>query len=1225
MPTDDIESFPFTTVIVTNPDEASAKSAQQLLDSTLKNHLRKQYPQQSIRFLSTYDPFGARCGSFGGTLAAVDLIRENNDGDLQNETILCLHAGGDSSRCPLSMILGKAWQELPSKQYRNPTFWLIHQLEDLFRLANIPKGSLLVAATDCLISLGTSTTMQNFKTASIDDTNSPWTVIGVAVPAPINTAKNHGVFVMSEAVTSMPGVQIDDPVDVWQKPSVDQLEGNCNDTPASFDASGRAGKQAWIDVGIVIFYPKAVETLVGLSEGLLSKCTRRGLELSYQQSADVESQSLEAFAKKSALKVDLYTDILHNIPRTNKAIQRTNGDKTSMTAALQNGLSKLLLKVLVLPKGTFLHLGTTTELIEFITFGSHPFDESLQTKAVDKAVTQELATSLQLHPRFRTWSAPEPDDRNVTLCCIFPSGNDNTTLGSSTLVEYSDLQGFESVSVGDHCMLSGWRTASVEASHEQTRQSCELNIPDRLSVQLLSLAHGRVVAPGDFVLLVLGTDDSIKAPIQQSTIYGVSLDDVIASTGISLWQLGLDEMLDENDCVWTIKIHPIVNDKSTFTSFGDYFSWIEKLRTGTKDLQNDPSFARWLHAPRFSLQDLHTVADAGKEWKFRNTLERRIWKLQSEKEIQDIEKHLAERCHNVPCNMGWLLEMEDSNLSFAALCRLVSKLELLAMKALTEKNYDISGRALMLASATMADFITHEGVTDVTPMNVPSTQCHSLLEKLKMSSTRRLPDTAIINAVDKILKTVKTCMQDNKPASLQFCSEVLELVAFRMTEFTVSDGFRGFLDPEESETIRFCRTNEVSLSNRWVISTAPARVDLAGGWSDTPPICYEYGGSVTGMAVLVDKYYPLSCRCRVTLGATGILLRSEMRDISSGALLSHQQDEIHTLSDIKGFRDPSAACALLKAALLCLGMVTEEQIKQSSAELQPLLNAFCSTHDNVRLEIVTTSLLGLGTGMGTSSILGSCILQTVAKTVGIGNLDKEALLHAVLMLEQILSSGGGWQDQAHGIFPGVKTVRSKPPQIPMSIKVEPLELCDDKVALFEDRLMFAYTGQTRLAKGILQQVLRRWSRRTCEIVHTVESLVKYSESVRQGYLNEDWNDVGQAMQNGYRLKCLMAGEESGAEPESVKVFISMLTKAGLIEGAMLCGAGGGGFLLLVRSENVIEEQIVDFFTSEIAPLRKDFESFSFHHCHIARKGLTTSLMDDSEIDSESFELSWHRR
>lgn len=40
--------------------------------------------------------------------------------------------------------------------------------------------------------------------------------------------------------------------------------------------------------------------------------------------------------------------------------------------------------------------------------------------------------------------------------------------------------------------------------------------------------------------------------------------------------------------------------------------------------------------------------------------------------------------------------------------------------------------------------------------------------------------------------------------------------------------------------------------NKWVTVECPARIDLAGGWSDTPPICYEHGGAVTNMALLIE-------------------------------------------------------------------------------------------------------------------------------------------------------------------------------------------------------------------------------------------------------------------------------------------------------------------------------------------------------------------------------------
>jgi fucokinase len=38
----------------------------------------------------------------------------------------------------------------------------------------------------------------------------------------------------------------------------------------------------------------------------------------------------------------------------------------------------------------------------------------------------------------------------------------------------------------------------------------------------------------------------------------------------------------------------------------------------------------------------------------------------------------------------------------------------------------------------------------------------------------------------------------------------------------------------------------------WVLVTAPLRIDLAGGWTDTPPISFEQGGAVTNLAVSID-------------------------------------------------------------------------------------------------------------------------------------------------------------------------------------------------------------------------------------------------------------------------------------------------------------------------------------------------------------------------------------
>ena len=38
----------------------------------------------------------------------------------------------------------------------------------------------------------------------------------------------------------------------------------------------------------------------------------------------------------------------------------------------------------------------------------------------------------------------------------------------------------------------------------------------------------------------------------------------------------------------------------------------------------------------------------------------------------------------------------------------------------------------------------------------------------------------------------------------------------------------------------------------WAVATAPARLDLSGGWSDTPPLCFEHGGAVTNIGIKID-------------------------------------------------------------------------------------------------------------------------------------------------------------------------------------------------------------------------------------------------------------------------------------------------------------------------------------------------------------------------------------
>jgi fucokinase len=192
-----------------------------------------------------------------------------------------------------------------------------------------------------------------------------------------------------------------------------------------------------------------------------------------------------------------------------------------------------------------------------------------------------------------------------------------------------------------------------------------------------------------------------------------------------------------------------------------------------------------------------------------------------------------------------------------------------------------------------------------------------------------------------------------------------------------------------------------------VIASAPARIDLSGGWSDTPPISYENGGAVANLAVTVDERSSSSSEMQ-TCKRDGWYIAS-YRTISGDELISHTEVRIHQLNDMKDYNNPFGKGSLLKCALIYLGIVTIDEIDSyPSRSIQPYVENLCQREKlNMKagLEVVSTSYLPTGSGMGGSSILGGCIVAAIARCIGI-ELQNDDLVKAVLMLENMMTTGG---------------------------------------------------------------------------------------------------------------------------------------------------------------------------------------------------------------------------
>ncbi|MDE6825402.1 MAG: bifunctional fucokinase/L-fucose-1-P-guanylyltransferase, partial [Paramuribaculum sp.] len=198
-------------------------------------------------------------------------------------------------------------------------------------------------------------------------------------------------------------------------------------------------------------------------------------------------------------------------------------------------------------------------------------------------------------------------------------------------------------------------------------------------------------------------------------------------------------------------------------------------------------------------------------------------------------------------------------------------------------------------------------------------------------------------------------------------------------------------------------------SDQIVWARSPVRVDLAGGWSDTPPYPLLAGGAVVNMAVELNGQPPLQAYVK-PCADYHIVLRS----IDLGAT-----EIVTTGEELHGFDRVGSPFSIPKAALTLAGF-SDMFGMPTGMTLRDRLREFGSG-----LEVTLLSALPAGSGLGTSSILASTVLAAVSEFCGLG-WNRNEICRRTVALEQLLTTGGGWQDQYGGVMPGVQLLRTEP-------------------------------------------------------------------------------------------------------------------------------------------------------------------------------------------------------
>lgn len=367
-------------------------------------------------------------------------------------------------------------------------------------------------------------------------------------------------------------------------------------------------------------------------------------------------------------------------------------------------------------------------------------------------------------------------------------------------------------------------------------------------------------------------------------------------------------------------------------------------------------------------------------------------------------------------------------------------------------------------------------------------------------------------------------------------------------------------------------------SDQIVWGRSPVRIDVAGGWTDTPPYSLYSGGNVVNLAIELNGQPPLQVYIK-PCNEHHIILRS----IDMGAM-----EIIKTYEELSQYKKVGSPFSIPKAALVLAGFHPDFSAEHYGT-LSEQLEAF-----GAGLEITLLAAIPAGSGLGTSSILASTVLGAVNDFCGLA-WDKNEICRRTLVLEQLLTTGGGWQDQYGGVLHGIKLLQTEDGfnQSPQ-VRWLPDYLFNEPG--FKECHLLYYTGITRTAKGILGEIVSSMflnsSAHLSLLAEMKAHALDMAEAVQRGHFNRYATLVGKSwMQN----KAL----DSGTNPPSVEAIIDRIKDYTL--GYKLPGAGGGGYLYMVAKDVEAAARIKEILTNNPPNARARFVRMD-----LSNKGLQIS-------------------
>ncbi len=396
---------------------------------------------------------------------------------------------------------------------------------------------------------------------------------------------------------------------------------------------------------------------------------------------------------------------------------------------------------------------------------------------------------------------------------------------------------------------------------------------------------------------------------------------------------------------------------------------------------------------------------------------------------------------------------------------------------------------------------------------------------------------------------------DEEKYSLQYCAENADVNFYALNKqylegLTQSTPHGKYLEMRNEITDNFLSKRNATAEFRAACDAVeismPVRVNFSGTWTDAMPYCVEHGGGVVNAAVTVNNKLPITVKLEK-------LSEPVVEFCSDNSKTTFSFDEFIG-NDFSDFN-------LHKSVLKTVGINSPSQLD-------------CGLRLSTNVEIIDK-----GSGLGTSSILLTACFKAFSKMF---NLDysNDDIIEMVFVSEQMMKTGGGWQDQIGGLFHGVKYATSLP-GIEQKVNVETVDLPKGIKSLLEEKAVLMPTGQCHFGRFIVNDIADRYFVGADGVNEAYCSMKELNIALLQAVRNDDCEVFLECINR--HMTFLKQLSPAVTNPAIDSVVDACLQVADAVS---ICGAGAGGYLLVFLKSN----QSVDDFKLFVSHKFPEIES-----------------------------------